>query len=213
MKAVQFPLEYRAELLGEYAERLAAQDRVRPFGIAAAMAILLLLQAFFRSWRLATVVFVTLPMALVGGVLVACVADDGLLSLGSIAGLVALLGIAVRNGMSLVGHYRRLEQHDGGAFGAELVERGTREWSAPILMTAITTALVFVPSALLGSIAGLEILRPMAVVILGGLVTTTLFSLVGVPAIYVLFGAAREAELEDLRATVAGEEETLTAKA
>ena len=80
-------------------------------------------------------------------------------------------------------------------------------------MTAITTALVFVPSALLGSIAGLEILRPMAVVILGGLVTTTLFSLVGVPAIYVLFGAAREAELEDLRATVAGEEETLTAKA
>jgi len=213
MKAVQFPLEYRAELLGEYAERLAAQDRVRTFAIAAAIAILLLLQAFFRSWRLAAAVFVTLPMALVGGVLMAFVADDGLLSLGSIAGFVALLGIAVRSGTTLVGHYRRLEQRDGGAFGAELVERGTREWSAPILMTAITMALAVVPLAVSGNIAGLEILRPMAVVILGGLVTTTLLSLVGVPAMYLLFGAAREAELEDLGATVAGEEETLTAKA
>ena len=208
MKAVQFPLEYRAELLGEYAERLAAQDRVRTFAIAAAIAILLLLQAFFRSWRLATAVFVTLPMALVGGVLMAFVADDGLLSLGSIAGFVALLGIAVRSGTTLVGHYRRLEQRDGGAFGAELVERGTREWSAPILMTAITTALAFVPLAVSGNIAGLEILRPMAVVILGGLVTTTLLSLVGVPAMYLLFGAAREAELEDLGATAARDEET-----
>jgi CzcA family heavy metal efflux pump len=209
MKDVQFPLEYRAELLGEYAERLAAQDRVRTFAIAAAIAILLLLQAFFRSWRLATVVFVTLPMALVGGVLVAFVADNGLLSLGSIAGFVALLGIAVRNCMTLVAHYRQLELHDGGAFGAGLVERGTREWSAPILTTAITTALAFLPLALSGNIAGLEILRPMAVVILGGLVTTTLFSLVGVPAMYLLFGGAREAELEDLRAAVASEEATL----
>jgi CzcA family heavy metal efflux pump len=204
MKGVQFPLEYRAELLGEYAEGLAAQERLLTFAITAAIGILLLLQAYFRSWRLAAVVFVTLPMALVGGVLAAYLTGRGLLSLGEIVGFVAVLGIAVRNAMTLVSRYRQLEQHDGGGRGAELVQRGTREQSAPILMTAVTTALAFLPLALSGSIAGLEIMQPMAIVILGGLVTTTLFSLVGIPATYVLFGAARERELE-LPATVVSE--------
>src|SRR6266480_4470591 len=131
LKGVSFPLEYRAELLGEYAERLAAQRRVLTLAIAVAIGILLLLQAFFRSWRLATIVFVTLPMALVGGVLAALVVNDGLLSLGSIAGLLAVLGIAVRNAMTLVWRYRQLEQRDGATFIPELVQRGTRDQSAP----------------------------------------------------------------------------------
>ena len=207
LKGVSFPLEYRAELLGEYAERLAAQRRVLTLAIAAAIGILLLLQAFFRSWRLAIVFFVTLPMALVGGVLAVLLSAGGLLSLGSIAGFVAVLGIAIRNAATLVWRYQRLEQHDGATFGPELVGRGTREQSALILMTAVTTALAFLPMALLGDIAGLEIMRPMAVVILGGLVTTTLLGLVGVPAMYLLFGAAREPELDDLSTTVVGEEE------
>jgi len=213
LKGVSFPLEYRAELLGEYAERLAAQRRVLSLAIAAAIGILLLLQAFSRSWRLATIVFVTLPMALVGGVLAALVVNDGLLSIGSIAGFVAVLGLAVRNAMTLVWHYRRLEQRDGAPFVPELVQRGTRDQSAPILMTAVTTALAFLPVALFGNIAGLEIVQPMAVVILGGLVTTTLFSLVGVPAMYVLFGAAREPELEGLSAPTVEEMGNVTAKA
>jgi len=207
LKGVSFPLEYRAELLGEYAERLAAQRRVLTLAIAAAIGILLLLQAFFRSWRLAIVFFVTLPMALVGGVLAVLLSAGGLLSLGSIAGFVAVLGIAIRNATTLVWRYQRLEQHDGATFGPELVQRGTQERSAPILMTAVTTALAFLPMALFGDIAGLEIMRPMAVVILGGLVTTTLLGLVGVPAMYLLFGAVREPELEDLSTTVVGEEE------
>jgi len=207
MKAVDFPLEYRAELLGEYAERLAAQQRVLTFAIAAAIGIFLLLQAFFRSWRLATVVFVTLPMALVGGVLAVCLTGGGLLSLGSIVGFVAVLGIAVRNGMALISRYRYLEQHDGATLGAELIQRGTQERSAPILMTAGATALIFLPLALFGNIAGLEIVHPMAIVILGGLVTTTLLTVVGVPAMYLLFGAAREPELEELEVTVGTQEE------
>jgi CzcA family heavy metal efflux pump len=205
MKQVQFPLEYRAELLGEYAERLAAQDRVLIFAIAAAVGILLLLQAFFRSWRLAAAIFVTLPMALVGGVLAVFFTNGGLLSIGEIVGFAAVLGIAVRNGIVLVNRYRHLEQHDGGAFGAGLVQRGTREQAAPILMTAVTTALALLPLVLFGNIAGLEIMQPMAIVILGGLVTTTLFSLIGVPAMYLLFGAAREPEFEDLSVAAEGE--------
>ncbi len=207
IKTVEFPLEYRAELLGEYAERLAAQRRVLTLAIAAAIGVLLLLQAFFRSWRLAAVVFMTLPMALVGGVLATFLTGGGVLSLGSIVGFVAVLGIAVRNGMTLISRYRYLEQLDGGTFGPGLVRRGTQERSAPILMTAGTTALAFLPLALFGNTAGLEIVRPMAIVILGGLVTTTLLSLVGVPAMYVLFGAAREPELEVLPVAVLDEEE------
>src|SRR5437867_12424539 len=86
LKGIQFPLEYRAELLGEYADRLAAQKRVLTFGVAAAIGIFLLLQGFFRRWPLATVGFVTLPMGVVGGAVAACVGEGGLLSLGSLAG-------------------------------------------------------------------------------------------------------------------------------
>jgi Cu/Ag efflux pump CusA len=103
--------------------------------------------------------------------------------------------MAVRNSLTLVSHYRNLEDAKGGAFDAEIVRQATRERSGPILMSAIATALVMLPMALLGSIAGLEIVRPMAVVILGGLVTSTLLSLFGVPAMYILFGARREPDL------------------
>jgi Cu/Ag efflux pump CusA len=205
IQQVQFPLEYRAELRGEYAVRRAAQRRVLAFGIAAAIGIFLLLQAFFKSWPLATVVFLTLPAGLVGGVLALLLSGGGLLSLGSIAGFVAVLGMAVRNTALLVSRYRHLEQHDGEAFGAALVQHGTQERSAPILMSAITTALAFLPFALFGNIAGLEIAHPMAIVVLGGLVTTTLVSLVGVPAMCVVCGAAKaepDMELvEDVPAT------------
>jgi Cu/Ag efflux pump CusA len=188
---IDFPLEYRAELLGEYAERLAAQNRVLAFAIAAAIGIFLLLQVFFRSWRLATVIFLTLPMSLVGGAVAAFLATGGLLSFGSVVGFLAILGIAVRNGMTLVNRYRQLES-EGEVFGPDSVQRATRERSVPILMTALMTALVFLPFAFAGSVAGLEILQPLAVVVLGGLVTATLLSLAGVPAMYLLFGSNPE---------------------
>jgi CzcA family heavy metal efflux pump len=206
---INFPLEYRAELLGQYAERLAAQKRVTAFAIAAAIGIFLLLQAYFRSWRLATVVFVTLPMALAGGALVALLTTGGVVSFGAIVGFFAIFGIAVRNTMTLIGSYRRLER-EGEEFGAELVQRATQERSGPILLTAVATALVFLPMVFAGNIAGLEIAQPLAVVVLGGLITTTIFSLAGVPAMYLLFGAKREPDLglaEELPVTVVTEEE------
>ena len=187
LKSVKFPLEYRAELLGEYAERQAAQKRMLSFAIAAAVGIVLLLQAAFGSWRLAALVVLTLPMALVGGVLAAFA--GGGISLGSLVGFLALLGIAARNGILLVNRYQEIQEHEGEAFGARLVERGTRERLAPILMTAATTAVALLPVVFLGDIAGLEIVRPMALVILGGLVTSTWLTLVVLPALYLRFGA------------------------
>jgi Cu/Ag efflux pump CusA len=194
IRRIDFPLEYRAELLGEYAEGLAAQKRVMAFGVAAAIGIFLLLQVYFRSWRLATAVFLTLPMALSGGVLAAFLIKGGSVSIGSMAGFIAVMGIAVNNSITMVSRYRKLEKA-GEDFGVELVQRGTSERSAPVLMTAVTTALVFLPLAFFGSIAGLEIAQPMAVVILGGLITTSLLALIGVPAMYLLFGEKQEPDL------------------
>ncbi|MGH7494825.1 MAG: efflux RND transporter permease subunit [bacterium] len=206
IKQIKFPLEYRAELLGEYAERLAAQNRVIAFAISAAIGIFILLQVFTRSWRLAGAVFVTLPMALLGAALATFMTTGGLLSFGAIVGFFAVFGMAVRNCLTLVGRYQHLEK-EGEEFGAELVQRATRERSGPILLTAIATALVFLPIALAGNIAGLEIAQPIAVVVLGGLITATVFSLAAVPALYLLFGSKREEELGLLPVTVVTEED------
>jgi Cu/Ag efflux pump CusA len=198
IEKIEFPLEYRAEMVGEYAELAAAQDRVRVFAIAAAIGIFLLLQVCFRSWRLAAAMFVSLPTALAGSALTVYFADGGLLSLGSIIGFLGVFGIAVRQGIALIGRYNRYRELEGsksGTFGAALIERATEEQAAPILMTVVTTAFAFAPFAFSGSVAGLEILQPIATVMLGGLVTTAINTLVGVPAVYLLFGGVREAEL------------------
>ena len=137
----------------------------------------------------------TLPLATVGGVLGVFLAGGGVLSLGSIVGFVAVFGVAVRNSTTLVNRYRHLERHNGASFGADLVQRATGERSGPVLLSAVTTALAVLPLALFGNVAGLEIVHPMAVVILGGLVTTTVFTLVVVPATYLRFGADREPDV------------------
>ena len=139
-------------------------------------------------------------MALAGGV-VAVFIGGGVISLGSLAGFLTLLGIIVRDGLVMTNHLHRLERHDGVTFGPELVLRGARERLAPILMTALATALAVVPALFLGDIPGLEIIRPMSIVILGGLFTTTLLDLVVLPALYLHYGANREPEFELQAAT------------
>jgi CzcA family heavy metal efflux pump len=186
LRGVKWPLGFRAELLGEYAERTAAQNRLLIFAIAAAIGILLLLQASFASWRLATISFLTLPIALVGGVIAAYM-GSGIISLGSLVGFLTVLGIVARNGIMLISHYQHLEQFEGEPFGPGLVIRGARERVIPIMMTVLTTGLVLVPLIMAGEIPGNEIEHPMAVVILGGLITATLLNLFVVPALYLRF--------------------------
>ncbi|MCI0832292.1 MAG: efflux RND transporter permease subunit [Chloroflexi bacterium] len=184
---VEFPLEYRVELLGEYAERQAAQRRLFVLAGVAAIAIFLLLLASFGSWRLAILSFVTLPAALVGG-LVGAYIGGGIVSLGSLVGFFTVLGISARNGIMLINHYQHLELYEGEVFGPGLVLRGARERIAPILMTASTTGLALVPLVIAGDIAGHEIEHPLAVVILGGLVTSTLLNLFIIPPLYLMVG-------------------------
>jgi CzcA family heavy metal efflux pump len=191
---IQFPVEYYPALLGEAAEREAAEERMLGFTLAVAIGILLLLQAAFRSWRLAVLFFLALPVALAGGVFGALL-DGGMFSLGTLMGFLGVLAIAVRHGIMLIRHYQHLEEREGEPFGPGLVLRGTRERFAPILVTALTAAAAMVPLVVLGNIAGLEIVHPIAVVILGGLVTATVFTLHVVPALYLRFGARRERDL------------------
>jgi CzcA family heavy metal efflux pump len=187
LEDISFPLGYRAELLGEYKERQAAQGRLLIFGLGAALAIFLLLQASFRSWRLATLSFFTLPIALVGGALAAFI-GGGVLSLGSLVGFFTVFGIAARNGILMINHFQHLERFEGETFGPKLVLRGARERLSPILMTTLATGLAIVPLVVAGNIPGHEIEHPLAVVILGGLFTSTLLNLFVVPALYLRFG-------------------------
>jgi CzcA family heavy metal efflux pump len=183
---VQWPLEFRAEMLGEYTERQAAQQRLLLFAVLAAGVIFLLLQAAFRSWRLATMAFVTLPIALVGGLLAAFFVGR-VISLGSLVGFLTVFGIVARNGIMLISHCQHLEQSEGEPFGPQLVLRAATERLVPIMMTVLTTGFALIPLLVAGSIPGQEIEHPMAVVIFGGLVTATLLNLFVVPSLYLRF--------------------------
>ena len=188
LEEIEFPIGYHPELLGEYAERQASQQRILGAGAVAMMVIFVLLRVSLGGWRLAIMSFLSLPMALVGGVLAAFFVGGGVLSLGSLVGFLTILGIAARNGIMLISHYGHLQDYEGEIFGYELVIRGARERIAPILMTALTAGLALVPLAIAGNIPGHEIEHPMAIVILGGLVTSTLVNLFIVPALYLVFG-------------------------
>ncbi|MET0800837.1 MAG: efflux RND transporter permease subunit [Actinomycetota bacterium] len=187
---ITFPLEHHAKVLGGFEEDAAARSRVIAIAVAVLIGIFLLLQAAFASWRLALLAFLALPMALAGGA-VAVLIDGGDVTLGSVAGFVAVLGLAVRGVVVLIRHYQQL-QREGESFGADLVIQGTRERLLPILTTALASAVVLIPFVVSGGSAGFEIVGPMAAVILGGLVTTTLLSLVVIPAVYLRFGYVAE---------------------
>ena len=124
LDALRFPVEYYPSVLGESAEREAAEERMLNFALAVLVGVLLLLQAAFRSWRLALVFLLALPVALAGG-MVGAMLDGAVLSLGSLMGFLGILTIAVRQGVMLIRHYQDLEDRDGEAFGASLVLRGT----------------------------------------------------------------------------------------
>jgi CzcA family heavy metal efflux pump len=194
VKGFAFPLEYHAEVLNNHAAQQSTQQGILVAGLVALLGVYLLLQASFRSWRLALATIITLPAALAGGVMADLLGNGGEISLALVAGCIAVAGIGLRNSIMLFSHYQHLE-NQGQEFGPELVMRGSRERLSATLMTALATGLAFLPFVLLGNIPGHEIIRPIAMIVIGGLVTSTWLNLFAMPALYLRFGASREADL------------------
>lgn len=191
LAAIDFPLEYRAEILGDSLERQADFFRLIAIVAAAAIVIFLLLQAASGSWRRALFVNLAIPAALAGAA-VGSIVTGGALSIGAVAGALAVLTIAVRGALVMVDRYQALEGAPDAVVGPELILDGARERLSPVLATAIVTALAMGPLVLLGDRPGLEVLRPLAIVVLGGLATSTLYTLFLIPALYFRSGPSPE---------------------
>lgn len=185
LASVDMPLEYHAEVLDE--AQSADVLRTASLAVAAALGVFLLLQLGLNSWRLAAVLLVSMPVALLGGLLAALL-DRGPLTLAALVGLLTVLGIAARTSLVSVRHFDRLRAQPGAGADDAVVQRGAGDRLAPIVVTALATAVLLVPVIVLGDVPVLEVIRPGAIVVLAGLVTTTLFALVVVPALYLRFG-------------------------
>ena len=148
------------------------------------------LSLHFRNGLLVVQALLSVPAALSGGIVAAWWSGQDV-SIATLVGLIAVAGIAARNVIMLLTRYQSLAMEEGMAFGGKLIMRGTVERVAPILMTALTAAFALVPLALAGGAPGKEILQPMAIVMIGGLVSSTLLSLVLTPAAYRLLGDDR----------------------
>jgi len=186
LQQMQFPMSYHAEILTQYAQQQSNYQWLWLLAAVAAAGILVLLQTATGSWRLAAPLFLGLILALSGGVL-AAQATGGVNALVALVAFAAVLGIAVRGALLLASHVRDLRATDAEAPWPALVVRGSRERLGPVLMSTVITALVLLPLVLLGGVVGAEIILPLAVIIWGGLLTTSFFTLFVVPAVLLRF--------------------------
>lgn len=187
IKEVDFDRGYHAELLGEYKAQQAAKERLLIYSLIALFGIIIILYSDFNSTRLTMLLLLSLPFAFAGS-LVGVFLTGGVLSLGSLIGFVTVLGIAARNSIMLLSHYRHLQTEEGKAFNEEMIIQGARERLSPILMTSLAAIFALVPLIIYGDQPGHEIEHPMAIVIVGGLLSSMVLNLVILPVIYWHYG-------------------------
>lgn len=181
-KEISLPEGYYVVYGGQFESESQASKTIGWLNLVVVAGIFLLLFLAFRSVKYALVIMINLPLALVGGI-IAVSLSDGVLSVASLVGFITLFGIATRNGIMLVSHYEHLMRESEIRL-EEAVERGSAERLIPILMTALSSGLALVPLVLAGHQPGNEIQSPMGVVILGGLISSTLLNMFVVPTIY-----------------------------
>jgi Cu/Ag efflux pump CusA len=190
VQTVPMPAGYRVEYGGQFESQQSASRRLLTLGIGVVAGLFMLLVLAFGRARDALLVMLNLPLALIGGVGGVFLAG-GVLSVASMIGFITLFGIATRNGIMLVSHIHHLMEEESVTDFREAVERGARERLIPILMTAMAAGLALIPLALGGGKAGSEIQTPMAIVILCGLMSSTLLNMVVVPTMYLRYGSPR----------------------
>ncbi len=184
---VTMPEGYFVTYEGEFQAQEDATRRIALFTAAILAVIAFLLYGYFRSAFFAAQVLCDIPLALVGGLVFTYLKLNNI-SIATLVGFIAVAGVAARNSIMLISHYLHLMQHEGEEFGKAMVIRGTKERLVPVLMTALSAGIGLIPLVLAADQPGKEILHPVAVVIVGGLVTSTLLGLGVTPAVFHAFG-------------------------
>ena len=187
-KKLNLPTGYSVEYGGQFESATEASKKLSLYTVLTLVFVFALLIMALNSSRDALLVFINLPLALIGGIFGILIYDNTL-SIASIIGLIALFGIATRNGLMLVTHYQNLFEIENVKDRIELVTRGSLERLSPILMTALASALALIPIAFAKGQPGSEIQTPMAYVMLCGLLSSTILNMVVLPALYLKFGS------------------------
>ena len=184
---VKLPEGYFLRFEGEFQAQQAAAKRIAFYFTLVLLAVAVLLYGYFRSLSLALQVMLNIPLALMGGLALTWVLINNI-SIATIVGFIAVGGVAARNGIMMIGHYLHLMKHERECFTRQMILRGTLERLVPVLMTALSAGIALIPLLLAAHEPGKEILHPVAVVIVGGLVSSTLLDLMVTPAVFYLFG-------------------------
>jgi len=195
---VKLPEGYFLKFEGEFQAQQEATRRIAIFTGVILLIIGFLLYGYFRTPFFAVQVLCDVPLALVGGLVFTYFKLNNI-SIATLVGFIAVAGVAARNSIMLISHYLHLMQHEGERFSKQMVIRGTKERLVPVLMTALSAGIGLIPLVLAADQPGKEILHPVAVVIVGGLVTSTLLGLGVTPTVFYTFGrraAAKSIELE-----------------
>jgi Cu/Ag efflux pump CusA len=180
---IKLPEDYHIEYSGQFEAEAEASNTLIVTSLFSTLIIFLILYHEFKTVKLAAIILINLPLALIGGVF-SIYFTSGILSIPAIIGFITLFGVATRNGILLVSHYNTLREEGLSLY--DTVIQGSKDRLSPILMTALTAGLALIPLAIAGDLAGNEIQSPMAKVILGGLLTSTLLNIFIVPAVYYL---------------------------
>lgn len=183
------PLEegYYLQWGGQFESQKSASRLITILSIFSVLGIFLVLYSHFKSSRIALQIMLNIPLALIGSV-VAVMITGGVFSIPTMVGFVTLTGIASRNGIMMLSHYIHLVQHEGEQFNDKMIIRGSLERLVPVLMTALVAAFALIPLTMDATASGKEILYPVATVILGGLVSSTLLDIIVTPVVFKMFG-------------------------
>ncbi|MEQ1860865.1 MAG: efflux RND transporter permease subunit [Chthoniobacteraceae bacterium] len=184
---VKLPPGYYVSFEGEFQAQQEAAKRIGLLSVLVFVVIAILLYGYFRTPVFAAQVLCDIPLALIGGLAFTWWKIDNI-SIATLVGFIAVAGVGARNSIMLISHYLHLMQHEGEGFTREMIERGTLERLVPVLMTALSAGIALVPLVLSAGEPGKEILHPVAVVIVGGLITSTLLGLGVTPAVFHTFG-------------------------
>jgi Cu/Ag efflux pump CusA len=190
---VKLPEGYFITYEGEFQAQKEASQRIAILSAAVFVIIAFLLYGYFRTPFFALQVLFDIPLALVGGLALTWVLLDNI-SIATLVGFIAVAGVAARNSIMLISHYLHLMQHEGEGFTRAMIIRGTKERLVPVLMTALSAGIGLIPLVLAADQPGKEILHPVAVVIVGGLITSTLLGLGVTPTVFYTFGRKAAAQ-------------------